>query len=293
MCKHNRAFTLIELLVVIAIIAILASILFPVFAQAKASAKTSVDLSNIKQLGTATALYLGDFDDTYPAARSTGNMPNGDSCGPVWTSAINPYVKAAGINNNNWDVATGSNIFHDPSDDRVFSQPAGTYEGYTANALVSGVFTQGANCASAPDDGNPNQPFQPSLTSTAVQNPADVFWIGDAAPVWFSWVNGGSFATVPTDLTRPVWDFPAATTQAAEQWYQTYWLPQDFTDGFIPKNHNPWDGCPLGSWACKGLDYIHGRSGIGTGGVELSFCDTHAKMVRFGQLKITNIFPNP
>jgi len=59
----RRAFTLIELLVVIAIIAILAAILFPVFAQAKAAAKTTVALSNLKQLGVANLLYMNDNDD--------------------------------------------------------------------------------------------------------------------------------------------------------------------------------------------------------------------------------------
>jgi prepilin-type N-terminal cleavage/methylation domain-containing protein/prepilin-type processing-associated H-X9-DG protein len=58
-----RAFTLIELLVVIAIIAILAAILFPVFAQAKAAAKKAANLSNLKQIGLATIMYSGDYDD--------------------------------------------------------------------------------------------------------------------------------------------------------------------------------------------------------------------------------------
>lgn len=63
---RSRAFTLIELLVVIAIIAILAAILFPVFAQAKVAAKKTADLSNIKQIGTGLMIYLADYDDTYP-----------------------------------------------------------------------------------------------------------------------------------------------------------------------------------------------------------------------------------
>lgn len=62
----RRAFTLIELLVVIAIIAILAAILFPVFAQAKTAAKKTQDLSNQKQLGTAFNIYSADYDDQLP-----------------------------------------------------------------------------------------------------------------------------------------------------------------------------------------------------------------------------------
>ena len=78
----KRAFTLIELLVVIAIIAILAAILFPVFAQAKAAAKKTSALSNQKQIGLALIMYMGDYDDTYPSQ---------DSCvaGSSLNSALN------------------------------------------------------------------------------------------------------------------------------------------------------------------------------------------------------------
>lgn len=69
-----RAFTLIELLVVIAIIAILAAILFPVFAQAKESAKATTCLSNMRQLGTSMTIYLSDFDGYFPAPY--GNRPS-------------------------------------------------------------------------------------------------------------------------------------------------------------------------------------------------------------------------
>jgi prepilin-type N-terminal cleavage/methylation domain-containing protein/prepilin-type processing-associated H-X9-DG protein len=70
--RLSSAFTLIELLVVIAIIAILAAILFPVFAQAKAAAKKTVCLSNVKQMATAAQLYLNDFDDSYPLNNVSG-----------------------------------------------------------------------------------------------------------------------------------------------------------------------------------------------------------------------------
>ncbi len=83
--SRNRAFTLIELLVVIAIIAILAAILFPVFAQAKAAAKKTSDLANVKQIGTSTAIYLSDSDDLYPLA--SGIDSNGN-----WGMNYNKYV---------------------------------------------------------------------------------------------------------------------------------------------------------------------------------------------------------
>src|SRR5712692_7503045 len=60
------AFTLIELLVVIAIIAILAAILFPVFAQARAKARQAACLSNEKQVGTAIMMYVQDYDEVLP-----------------------------------------------------------------------------------------------------------------------------------------------------------------------------------------------------------------------------------
>jgi prepilin-type N-terminal cleavage/methylation domain-containing protein len=63
---RSRGFTLIELLVVIAIIAILAAILFPVFAQAREKARQASCLSNAKQMSTAVMMYAQDYDETFP-----------------------------------------------------------------------------------------------------------------------------------------------------------------------------------------------------------------------------------
>lgn len=73
----KKAFTLIELLVVIAIIAVLAAILFPVFAQAKMAAKKTQALSNVKQIGTAVQIYIIDSDDLYPLAAHNSDPVRG------------------------------------------------------------------------------------------------------------------------------------------------------------------------------------------------------------------------
>lgn len=80
----QRAFTLIELLVVIAIIAILAALLFPVFSRAKETAKRTSCMSNVKQIGTATALYLSDHDGYYPQTRRTSQQPEIDDIDGSW-----------------------------------------------------------------------------------------------------------------------------------------------------------------------------------------------------------------
>ena len=91
MVMAKRGFTLIELLVVIAIIAILAAILFPVFAKAREKARQTTCLSNEKELATAVLMYAEDWGETFPAHRSaaTNNVS--------WRTMIFPYQKSEDI----------------------------------------------------------------------------------------------------------------------------------------------------------------------------------------------------
>ena len=92
--RISKGFTLIELLVVIAIIAILAAILFPVFAQAREKARQITCASNLKQIGLAVAQYVQDYDETEPYATFKSGAYD-------WGWAINPYIKNGSSTNNN------------------------------------------------------------------------------------------------------------------------------------------------------------------------------------------------
>src|SRR5215467_11511607 len=92
--KKTRAFTLIELLVVIAIIAILAAILFPVFAQAREAARKTACISNFKQVGLAIEMYKTDNDGTWPLWWNGVDSHIGEvAYGRFWAGAIDPYTK--------------------------------------------------------------------------------------------------------------------------------------------------------------------------------------------------------
>jgi len=96
----RKGFTLIELLVVIAIIAILAAILFPVFAKAREKARQSSCANNMKQLALASAMYVQDFDEKFPAGNSNQNpaiLGAGVSNLDGWAAQIFPDVKSTGV----------------------------------------------------------------------------------------------------------------------------------------------------------------------------------------------------
>jgi len=95
--RQATGFTLIELLVVIAIIAILAAILFPVFAQAREKARTTSCLSNFKQAGLAWNMYLQDYDETMVPMWTGGHQGTPGAYGGnymLWPFLLNPYIKS-------------------------------------------------------------------------------------------------------------------------------------------------------------------------------------------------------
>ena len=131
-----RAFTLIELLVVIAIIAILAAILFPVFAQAKEAAKKTVDLSNQKQIITAIVMYASDNDDRTCRTHHDLEPPETIADLYTWYKPLQPYIKNDGV-------------FKDPSvsdTPTLFPYPVtlNDWKTYRTDYLINGFFAHGA-----------------------------------------------------------------------------------------------------------------------------------------------------
>ena len=161
----KKAFTLIELLVVIAIIAILAAILFPVFAQAKEAAKKTQALSNVKQTGTAFNIYLADYDDTMPNAHSrradgshraatvhpapSGSIGAGwedpiivSQVNSMWHMAVQPYMK-------NWQLLSSPNQNSVTLPGEVFTNTVAAQEiGITYNGLLNSYNATAVNNAS-------------------------------------------------------------------------------------------------------------------------------------------------
>lgn len=143
----KRAFTLIELLVVIAIIAILAAILFPVFAQAKVAAKKAQSISNVKQITTSAMIYLADADDVMPITRANNGVVNDNAAvinqsdetlttpSPItrsmWANAMNPYTKNRDI----WRSPVGTDylVFTGETEAQLGTQRYG----YSINAYVN------------------------------------------------------------------------------------------------------------------------------------------------------------
>jgi len=178
--SRRRAFTLIELLVVIAIIAILAAILFPVFARAREKARQTSCASNVKNLGTAILMYTQDYDEMFPPgayATATGAV--------MWHDLTDPYAKNTGI-------------WHCPSSPLRRADTTGnitTHFAYNARYLAGMDYS-----------------FQQNPVSlAAVQSPTETVMLTDAVssvpPGWCG--DDGKFLLLPGDPNMDCWGRPA------------------------------------------------------------------------------------
>jgi prepilin-type N-terminal cleavage/methylation domain-containing protein/prepilin-type processing-associated H-X9-DG protein len=168
---RSAGFTLIELLVVIAIIAILAAILFPVFAKAREKAQQAGCMSNLRQIGMALVEYSQDYDETHPGvwfgppSQQAWSQPSNATLFYKWMDAIYPYVK-------------NEQIFDCPSDGvnkkYVFRNRDGS-NGYGSYAMSQAYYKVGDSFTGPASDYN--QPF--ILHIAAIQAPSTTVWIVD------------------------------------------------------------------------------------------------------------------
>ncbi|MGV3614979.1 MAG: prepilin-type N-terminal cleavage/methylation domain-containing protein [Fimbriimonas sp.] len=171
----GRGFTLIELLVVIAIIAILAAILFPVFAQAKAAAKKTACLSNTKQVGLGTIMYAGDYDDRAPVAQGAFiNTPTAFII-PYWYGAMKiDFTNAAA----GWQIDPANGLLYPYMKNQAITGcPSSTKRSLDGGAVSSYNLGYAAN----PNIIAFGSAGSPSLSAMA--SPADTILIADAADV--------------------------------------------------------------------------------------------------------------
>jgi len=170
--KSSKAFTLIELLVVIAIIAILAAILFPVFAQAKLAAKKAASISNLKQFGLGNKMYEGDNDDYITQSQYCQVVNDGKTL-LTWENTIYPYIKNGenvtdptfGTGNGSADRDIAAGIWADPAAPTKQSFPYGIHFRLSPD-------NWGATCA-APNNGT----VQSTVSENIVESPADAIII--------------------------------------------------------------------------------------------------------------------
>jgi prepilin-type N-terminal cleavage/methylation domain-containing protein/prepilin-type processing-associated H-X9-DG protein len=173
----RNGFTLIELLVVIAIIAILASILFPVFGRARENARRSSCQSNLKQIGLGIIQYSQDYDERQPAVAFNGAGPTNFPTKYKWMEAVFPYIKS-------------EQVFTCPSD----TNNAGSKYVYAGNRPGVDLFAFGSyvynNCYWGYGGMSPS-----NVSLSAIQAPSSTIWVleqHDANNVEFAWQNAAA-----------------------------------------------------------------------------------------------------
>jgi prepilin-type N-terminal cleavage/methylation domain-containing protein/prepilin-type processing-associated H-X9-DG protein len=188
MSRRSNAFTLIELLVVIAIIAILAAILFPVFAQAREKARAISCLSNMKQFSLGVLMYVQDYDESFPLANfyDIVHYPSYDANAYQWSSqrCIGPYIK-------------NGDIFRCP-DDSITGSAQSWYSGGMPTTIkpyplsyIANAFDGGSTYWNINGVGVIQQIWNPSgPTATAdagIPAPADIVVFSEGRPQWYAW----------------------------------------------------------------------------------------------------------
>jgi len=180
---RRQGFTLIELLVVIAIIAILAAILFPVFAKVREKARQTACASNMKQIDLALLEYVQDYNETYP---SLGN--NGGPQGFIgWSMMLQPYIK-------------NYNIFTCPSNKNTntyFNSSSGTSPAYPANGVVNDYganYTYAQSPLNTPYGGLFAYQTGPGVEVSQVKSPSNCIAIAEMA-------NNSFYFQVQLDVT--------------------------------------------------------------------------------------------
>jgi prepilin-type N-terminal cleavage/methylation domain-containing protein len=273
---NRKAFTLIELLVVIAIIAILAAILFPVFAQAKVAAKATSSLSNNKQLDLALIMYAGDYDDTAVLANIWGpNYPiniGGDGFS-LWSYTILPYLKS-------------SQIDQDPLQQSIGAVPAGWASSWWYGYDPEFGYNYTVWSPTTSYNGSENSPIA-AAPFTSIARPADVPMLtehaGSQALVWYG-VPG-----LPTTLgdVEPVYCSPTPFSDPPVCF--TSWGLGDMFSGFGPPYSTLAFGATTGGTVfAKGNNAVPPVAGV----TQTSFGDGHAKAMSPGALAVgTNYSP--